>query len=241
MICDYLHDFYTMPALIYVGGVPTTVHLRWYRAPAGAKILPIPNAIHASSVWEADDGYSGQVGELYQPRAWDPGRNVGYQGQCYLGDPSWFATGQLPAYVLTQAPPPSACLCKIPPAQASGALVLSGSATASTSICQQGVAPVKVDTLDGTGPHSWSFQTGIGVFYYYAAGPAIAPRPAVGISGVGQPGACIVVGTLKFSTQPPPGHYVFNQLGACQYLIGPKIGRWDFLNDGSFVGVIYTT
>jgi hypothetical protein len=140
MICDYLHSFYTIPALIYVGGVPTTVHLRWFRAPPGAKLLPVPNAFHASSVWENDEGYGGGVGEVYQPRVEDPGRNVGYQGQCYLGDPSWFATGQLPAYVLTQAPPTSPCLCQIPPAQAAGGLVLTGAAVAYRGVatCPQG-------------------------------------------------------------------------------------------------------
>jgi hypothetical protein len=131
MICDYLHSFYSMPVNLWVGGVlhPTTI--RWYRAPAGAKLFPYPNAFYAKSVWDNHDEIDGEPGELGEPRTWDPGRNVGYQGQCFLGDPSWFKTGQLPAYVLTQAPPPSPCLCQIPPAIAAGGLVLGGAAAAS--------------------------------------------------------------------------------------------------------------
>jgi hypothetical protein len=121
-----LHSFYRMPAILYIAGVPTQVTLRWYKAPDGAKQLPFPSAIF-SHVWDNNPGESqpGEIGEVGFPRTWDPGENHGYQGQCYRGDPSWFATGQLPALPVA----PSPCLCQILPAQAAGGLVLTGAAT----------------------------------------------------------------------------------------------------------------
>lgn len=125
MWVDYLHSFYRMPCKLVIGGVPTTVTLRWYKAPAGAQRLPFGSAIF-SHVWDNNPGESipGEIGEVGAPRTWDPGNNVGYQGQCYRGDPTWFQTGQLPALAGIPASP---CLCQIPPAFGSGTLVLGGS------------------------------------------------------------------------------------------------------------------
>ncbi len=129
MIVDYLHSFYTKSVRIFVGGVPQTIPIRWFRAPAGAKALPIPNTFF-SHVWDDHgEAIDGEAGELPYGRKHDPGRNVGYQGQCYRGDPAWFATGQFPAgFPVGVAPGP--CLCQIAPAQAAGGIVLAGAATA---------------------------------------------------------------------------------------------------------------
>lgn len=144
MIADILHSFYTMPVNLIIGGVPTVAHVRWYKAPAGAKFLPFPSAIF-SHVWDNNPGESvpGEIGEVGFPRTWDPGRNTGYQGQCFRGQQSWFQTGQLPALPLPSSP----CNCQIPPAAASGGLVLTGSAPvipadASCPQCPHG-APLK--------------------------------------------------------------------------------------------------
>lgn len=175
MIVDYLHDYYTMPINIVIGGVPTQTTIRWFKAPKGAKYLPFPSAIF-SHVWDNDPGESmpGEIGEVGSPRVWDPGRNPGYQGQCYRGDPSWFQTGQLPPLNTIQ---PSPCLCQIPPAIADGGLLLGGAANVLTTLscpqCPRG-APTRwkltatggtlqsglwngVYTLSSTGGCAWSY------------------------------------------------------------------------------------
>lgn len=171
MWVDYLHSFYRMPAILIIGGVPTVVTLRWYKAPAGAQRLPFGSAIF-SHVWDNNPGESipGEIGEVGAPRTWDPGNNVGYQGQCYRGDPTWFQTGQLPALA---GIPPSPCLCQIVPAVGSGTLVLSGSAigaiaTLGCSHCPQGAPRTWFSTAAGgvgtyavfNGKHSFNYVSG---------------------------------------------------------------------------------
>lgn len=142
MWADVLHTCYTMPINIVVGGVPTVAHIRWYKAPAGAKQLPFASAFF-THVWDNNPGESvpGEIGEVGYPRVFDEGTNPGYQGQCYRGDPSWFGTGQLPALNTIT---PSPCLCQIPPAIAGGGLVLAGSAAAQyVASCQRGTNIVR--------------------------------------------------------------------------------------------------
>lgn len=155
MIADYLHSFYRMPVNLVIGGVPTVATLRWFKAPAGAKRLPFPSAIF-SHVWDNNPGESvpGEIGEVGSPRTWDPGNNVGYQGQCYRGDPAWFATGNLPPLASIA---PSPCLCVIPPAVGSGTLVMGGAAlgavaTRGCSQCPNGAqANWRITVAGGTG------------------------------------------------------------------------------------------
>lgn len=163
MWVDYLHSFYRMPCKLIIGGVPTIVTLRWYKAPAGAQRLPFGSAIF-SHVWDNNPGESipGEIGEVGAPRTWDPGNNVGYQGQCYRGDPTWFQTGQLPALAGIPASP---CLCQIPPAFGSGTLMLSGSAVAFVPVlgcaqCPRGAPPAWSLTVVGASAGlSWSNGT----------------------------------------------------------------------------------
>lgn len=155
-----LHSFYTMPINIVIGGVPTQTTVRWYKAPAGAKYLGIPTAIF-SHVWDNNPGESvpGEIGELGSPRTWDPGRNPGYQGQCFRGDPTWFATGLIPALSTV---PPSPCNCRVAPAVGSGGVLLSGAATVYPALpgcgtCPNGV-PARwiVEVAGGTGAYAAS-------------------------------------------------------------------------------------
>jgi len=138
-----------------IGGVPTNVTLRWYKAPAGAKFLPFPSAIF-SHVWDnTNEADQDLVGEVGYPRTWDPGDNHGYQGQCYLGDPQWFQTGVLPP--LASIAPPSGCLCQIPPEVGTGGLILGGSASLCSlapsgvgcSLCPGGTQSVWLVSLSG--------------------------------------------------------------------------------------------
>lgn len=163
MIADYLHSFYTMPINIVIGGVPTRTTIRWFKAPAGAKFLPATWAIF-SHVWDNDPGESvaGEIGEVGAPRVWDPGRNPGYQGQCFRGDSSWFQTGQLPPLNTIR---PSACLCQIPSGIGQGGLVLGGAALPlpATFSCAQ---------CPGGAPVTWalSFTQGTGDFFQFGNG-----------------------------------------------------------------------
>ena len=164
-----LHSYYTMPIILYRGGVPTTYTVRWYKAPVGAKYLAIPSCIF-SHVWDNNPGESipGEVGEVGAPRTWDKGDNRGgYQGQCFRGDPAWFATGKLPGVL--PAPDPS-CLCSIPPAVASGGMMLGGAATPAVgNPCQAwaGRAP-QLDQFDGSGAVTMRAAPG-GVNFYLPA------------------------------------------------------------------------
>lgn len=162
MIADYLHSFYRMPMNIVIGGVPTVVTLRWYKAPAGAKPLPFPSFVF-SHVWDNNPGESlaGELGEVGYPRTWDAGTNPGYQGQCYRGNPQWFQTGLLPPLASIA---PSPCLCQIPPAQAAGGLVLGGAASATVGslcgFCPGGTAPSKWTATVSGGVNAWASVNG---------------------------------------------------------------------------------
>jgi hypothetical protein len=161
MIADYLSSFYTMPCLLTVGGQPVQTTIRWYKAPKGAKILPFPS-VFFSHINDADPGESvpGEPGEVGHPRTWDRGDNPGYQGQCWRGDPAWYASGALPTLNTIPASP---CNCRIPPAVAAGGVVLGGAATPIS--CQQltrsqaFVNGIRNDFINAT-PYS-QFQPGV--------------------------------------------------------------------------------
>lgn len=155
MIVDYLSSFYEMPCLVSIAGQVVQTTIRWYRAPVGAKPLPFPTTFF-SHINDNNPGESipGELGEVGFPRTWDAGRNPGYQGQCYRGDPAWFATGQLPT---VSSIPTSACLCQIPPAVGNGGVVLGGTAVVIAANANCGFTPkgapvrYKVQVAGGSG------------------------------------------------------------------------------------------
>lgn len=238
MIADFLHSFYTMPMNIFIGGVPTVVHVRWYRAPAGARYLPFPSTIF-SHVWDNNPGESitGEIGEVGSPRTWNVGDNPGYQGRCWRGDPAWFASGMLPPLASIA---PSPCLCQIPPAVGSGGLVLGGSAVALTAVCQQrhgfSTAPL-VDVFDGFGPRPYPFSRTIGVLKVWTASP-IQATSQVGVAYNPASGSCIQVGHAYETIQFPNFHFLPS--AAIRYLFNSFYARWDYNNDGALLLDVFT-
>jgi len=157
MWVDLLHSFYTMPINIWIGGTLYPATIRWFKAPANAQRFPLPTVFFSHVDDSIGDAWPGEPGELGSPRTNDHGANPGYQGQCYIGDPMWFLTGQLPASVLNPPPQPSPCVCSIPPAIAAGGLVLGGSANycqlvssgAGCSLCPGGTQTTWTVTIAG--------------------------------------------------------------------------------------------
>jgi hypothetical protein len=68
-------------------------------------------------------------GEINRYRKWSDGTNPGYRGLCFLGDPEWYRTGQLPADVLAGPIPPLPYCCGGVGAPSLGGLILGGSAS----------------------------------------------------------------------------------------------------------------
>lgn len=148
MWVEMLHSFYRMPVRIQVGGRPYKTWIRWYRAPAGAKQLPFPT-VFSSDVWSNTfEKHPPGVGEIGHPRVWDRGLNTdGYLGQCFVGEPEWFMTGQLPAEALCGDPPELPVCCKQQPAMPSGDLILESDSQVEPSI--QPVTPTGSFILQG--------------------------------------------------------------------------------------------
>jgi hypothetical protein len=97
---EYLRRCYSTFFKIYVGGVEVVVPARWYFAPKGAKLFK-GASIFASQVWaKIGEESAPGPGEISRDRVWDRGLNPGYLGKCTVGEPSWFASGELPAGVL---------------------------------------------------------------------------------------------------------------------------------------------
>jgi hypothetical protein len=235
---DFLHDYYTKSINIWVGGVLTPATIRWYRAPAGAKYFPLPHS-YFSRVWDNNyEGYVAEPGETTRHgRTWDPGRNPGYQGQCYRGDPAWFATGQLPPLNSIQ---PSACLCQIPPAMGAGGLVLGGSASATNCQLSGRLNTVYIDYLDGSGPVvCFLTTTGAGQPVWVRRTPSFVPQPAVLIRTFAPQVVCITGGKCFLSGQPP-FPITFQATGVLLTLYDFNFGKWDFYGDGTFIGTAYT-
>lgn len=239
MVVDFLHSFYSKSVNIWIAGVKTPATIRWYRAPAGAKILPFPHSFF-SRVWDNDyEHYLDEPGEATRfGRTWDAGRNPGYQGQCYRGDPEWFQTGQLPPL---ESIPPSDCLCQLPPLQSTGGIILGGSALVSSTVCQQqGTRVVYVDALDGNGPQPWPFRTTIATVRIYAPRAiSLQAFPAVGLPSNPLATLCISTG-VWFLGGNPPVNPEYIATGALHYLFDAHFAQWDFENDGRFVGNVYT-
>lgn len=126
MWADLLHSFYRRQVTIRVGGKLYRTWMRWYKAPDGAKQLPIPNAILADP-WEAQhEAWGIPVGHWLGPRKWDRGLNTGgYKGLCFVGRPEWYRTLDLPVDVLGLDAPPLPDCCRRNPATSSGAIILS--------------------------------------------------------------------------------------------------------------------
>lgn len=227
MIVDFLHSFYRMPVNLVVGGVPTTATIRWYKAPAGAKYLPFPTTFF-SHVWDSDqENFPADPGEVGYPRTWDPGRNPGYQGQCYIGDPSWFATGHLPALPL---PAPGPCVCQIPPAGGAGALVLAGSAQAQHPTCQPVFTPAvdvpKLDLGDGLGLQAMTQVSGVPEAFYRPTPTLPQPYFVVlqnGPSCMGHPAQVYAGGSDTQSGVASPFALVW-------YDASSRIGTWRWPN-----------
>jgi len=129
MITDQLRAYYRAPVRVLVGGVPHVFWIRRFKAPAGAKYLPMPEVFFSRVDTNRDCEPGDPVGELPGKRIWDRGHNYGYLGQSFIGDPKWFETGELPAYVLTDPTPPLPETCCAPPQQGQGGAVGGGTAT----------------------------------------------------------------------------------------------------------------
>lgn len=172
-IVEYLRTCYSTHFRLWIGGVETIVPARWFFAPKGAKEFAYPNAF-VSNVWAKPGEESAPgPGEIDRKRVWDPGGAAGYQGQCFLGDPEWFATGQLPAGVLNPPIPffPGCCRKGVKCFLCSGGI---------------GPNPMTVRASGGTGDFavfngtfnlpevndcSWAVQFAPGLFWQVAFGP----------------------------------------------------------------------
>jgi hypothetical protein len=145
--------------------VEQIVPARWYFAPEGAPLLPFPSVFWSNAWMRGEENFHGP-GEVPFDRAWDKGVNYGYLAKCTLGDPEWFATGELPASVLTGPIPPLPVCCNPNP-------------LVNCSACAGGRAPsvMRLRAVGGTGASAASngewilTQGGPGCAWSVATGP----------------------------------------------------------------------
>lgn len=132
MVWTWLRSCYPFTMRLFIDGVETEVPARWFYTVPGAKQFPFPHGCEASA-WltrHEVNPYWGEVTpypldpEALDSRHTDRGQNPGYQGQCYVGQDSWFIDGQLPAFSSPPDPLPECCFRA--PATSAGGLVLSG-------------------------------------------------------------------------------------------------------------------
>lgn len=74
-------------------------------------MFPYPNSFVSEVYANHGEESAPGPGEITRDRVWDNGANPGYKAQCFLGEPEWFKTGQLPA--LTGPPPPMPACCAV--------------------------------------------------------------------------------------------------------------------------------
>lgn len=179
MIWTYLRSCYGWTMRLYIGGQERHVPARWFFCLPSALEFPFVHGAEASP-WLANYEDNPVWGEI-TPYPRDPasnlhstldrGRNPGYPGLCYVGDPQWFVDGMLPANIEDGPIPPFPSCCFPGPVVTSGGLVLGGSAVASG---RQGYASRGGLALGGSAAASGSH------FYATAGGLALGGSAKAG-------------------------------------------------------------
>lgn len=116
MVWTYLRACYKFNMRLFVGGIEQIYPARWFFCDPDALIFPSPHGAEASP-WLKSFEVNDEWGEVEPYKGLDRGINPGYPGQCFVGDPSWFLDGQLPASIATYSPPVvTPCCGHVPPA-----------------------------------------------------------------------------------------------------------------------------
>jgi microcystin-dependent protein len=106
---DFLARPYRSQIRVFIDGQPQLYWVRWYWTDADAPELPVPHCWSSHlfpGYLEVDDGGPQEIDLLeYNPSP----NNPGYAHQCYLGEPDWWATGNIPAGALANPPPIPPC------------------------------------------------------------------------------------------------------------------------------------
>lgn len=206
---------------IFIGGIPYIFPARWFFCNPGAKVFPGGHGCEASpwlSNYERNDAwgevtpYPTDPGASYS-RGLDRGQNPGYAGQCFVGDPSWFVDGELPADILSRPTFSLPPCCFVPPVESQGGLCVTGTAVASGPFGASSVGGLAIGgTALPSGPKGYHSAGGLAL-----TGSAIAPTPPRWVSDTP-----LVLGG---SGRPvgPPGYASYGGI-----VLGGKSLPWSF-------------
>lgn len=222
-VWTFLRSCYSFTMRLYIGGQEQLYPARWYRCAPGAKLAPNPHGAEASPYlkrWEVNLAW-GEVTPYPQDpasnyfRGLDRGRNPGYAGQCFVGDPQWFQDGRLPANILDGPTPDWPQCCRPKPGIGSGGVLLGGQAVPAGKRGAVGTGGLVLGgSAIATGPTS---AVGSGGVILGGAGAPTGKRGAKGFGG-------LVLGGTAVPSGPPSGF--------CSLCPGGSPQEWDLAVSG---------